>query len=154
MYAVETPNPVTTPAASAVTGPAAGHAARAALMPITVRPEPAMVRGEGAWLWDDAGRRYLDFIQGWAVNALGHCPPEIADTLSAQARTLITPSPALHNQPAFALADRLARASGLAQAHFANSGAEANEAAVKLARKWGRLHKAGAYEVITTVNAQ
>ena len=105
------------------------------LMDITPRPDRVMVRGAGSYLFDSNGRRYLDFIQGWAVNALGHCPPEIARALAEQASTLITPSPALHNQPAFALASHLAQASGLAQAHFANSGAEANEAAVKLARK-------------------
>ena len=122
----------------------------ASLMPITARPARVMVRGEGSYLWDDEGQRYLDFIQGWAVNALGHCPHEIASVLADQSRALISPSPALHNAPQLELSARLVSESGLAQAHFANSGAEANEAAVKLARKWGQLHRGGAHEIITT----
>lgn len=121
-----------------------------ALMSITPRPEPVMLRGEGSRLWDDRGTCYLDLIQGWAVNALGHCPPEIQAALTAQAGTLITPSPALHNAPQLTLARRLAQASGLARVHFANSGAEANEAAVKLARRWGRRERDGAFEILTT----
>jgi acetylornithine/N-succinyldiaminopimelate aminotransferase len=120
------------------------------LIPITQRPDVVMVRGDGSYLWDDAGKRYLDFIQGWAVNALGHCPVEVRKALNAQAAQLLTPSPAYHNRPQLELAERLTRASGLQQAHFASSGAEANEAAVKIARKWGRRHKHGAFEVLTT----
>ncbi|MFT5446626.1 MAG: acetylornithine/N-succinyldiaminopimelate aminotransferase [Gammaproteobacteria bacterium] len=123
------------------------------LLPITARPDAIMVRGEGSWLFDDADRRYLDLIQGWAVNALGHCPAEITSALHKQGTTLITPSPALHNAPQLALAQRLTVLSGLAQVHFANSGGEANEAAVKLARKWGQKHKGGAFEIITTHGA-
>lgn len=121
-----------------------------ALMPITQRPDVVMTRGQGAYLWDDQGRCYLDFIQGWAVNALGHCPDELIEALDRQARTLISPSPALHNGPQQRLATRLCELTGLHQVHFANSGAEANEAAIKLARKWGQLHKNGAHEVIAT----
>ena len=65
-----------------------------ALMEITSRPPLVFVRGEGSWIWDHAGRRYLDFVQGWAVNALGHSPRAIADALAAQARKLVNPSPA------------------------------------------------------------
>lgn len=110
---------------------------RSCVMPITSRPQAAMCRGEGSYLWDEHGKRDLDFIQGWAVNALGHCPPEIVNALSVQASTLISPSPALHNAPQFELAHCLASMTRLAQVHFANSGAEANEAAIKLARKRG-----------------
>ncbi len=124
-----------------------------ALMPIVGRPSSIMVRGEGSYLWDDSGKRYLDFIQGWAVNALGHCPAEIADTLAQQSRTLITPSPALHNAPQLALAQRLATLSGLDQVHFSNSGSEANEVAIKLARKWGQINRPEACEIITTHNS-
>lgn len=120
------------------------------LIPITPRPDTVMVRGDGSYLWDDRGKRYLDFIQGWAVNALGHCALEVRQALNAQAAQLLTPSPAYHNRPQLELAERLTRASGLAQAHFATSGAEANEAAVKIARKYGRLHKPGAFEIVTT----
>jgi acetylornithine/N-succinyldiaminopimelate aminotransferase len=119
------------------------------LMEITTRPPLVFVRGEGSWLWDHTGRRYLDFVQGWAVNCLGHSPPAIADALAAQARVLITPSPAFYNEPALALAARITSASCCDRVFFANSGAEANEGAIKLARKWGALHREGAYEIIT-----
>jgi acetylornithine/N-succinyldiaminopimelate aminotransferase len=112
-----------------------------------------MVRGSGSYLWDHLGARYLDFVQGWAVNALGHCPPEIAAALRDQSETLLNASPAFHNAPQLRFAERLTRAAGMAQVHFANSGAEANEAALKLARKWGRLNRGGAYRVVTTLGA-
>jgi acetylornithine/N-succinyldiaminopimelate aminotransferase len=112
-----------------------------------------MVRGSGSYLWDHEGARYLDFVQGWAVNALGHAPPEIAAALQAQAQILISASPAFHNAPQLGFALELTRAAGLAQVHFTNSGAEANEAALKLARKWGRLHRGGAHQIITTVGS-
>lgn len=123
------------------------------LMPVTARPAEVFVRGEGAWLWDAAGRRYLDWLQGWAVNALGHCPPQISEALAAQSRRLLTPSPALYNLPSLQLAERLCAASGFDQVFFGSTGAEANEGAIKLARKWGRLHHGGAFEVITFDNA-
>ena len=125
-------------------------AAQAQLMNVAIRPQRIMVRGSGSYLWDHEGRRYLDFVQGWAVNALGHAPPEIAAALQIQAQTLITASPAYHNAPQLRFALELTRAAGMAQVHFTNSGAEANEAALKLARKWGRLQRGGAYEIITT----
>jgi len=68
------------------------------LMPITERPAEVFVRGEGTWLWDTAGKRYLDWLQGWAVNALGHCPPLITQALHAQSTQLLTPSPAVYNR--------------------------------------------------------
>ena len=120
-----------------------------ALMDITARPETVFVRGEGAYLWDDGGKRYLDFIQGWAVNCLGHSPPALAQALADQAKTLITPSPAYHNDKSLLLAKALADKSCFEQVFFANSGAEANEGAIKLARKYGSLHRDGAYEIIT-----
>jgi acetylornithine/N-succinyldiaminopimelate aminotransferase len=119
------------------------------LMEITPRPEMVFVSGEGSWLTDDTGKRYLDFVQGWAVNCLGHCPPAVVEALGAQARTLITPSPAFHNEPARRLARTLAAQSDFQRIFFNNSGAEANEGAIKLARKWGRRFKGGAYEIIT-----
>jgi acetylornithine/N-succinyldiaminopimelate aminotransferase len=120
-----------------------------ALMEITARPEIVFVRGEGSWLWDHEGRRYLDFVQGWAVNCLGHSPAAIADALSQQARTLITPSPAFYNAPAIRLARALTQHSCFDQVFFANTGAEANEGAIKLARKYGAMHRKGAYEIVT-----
>lgn len=123
------------------------------LMAITARPAEVFVRGEGASLWDAAGRRYLDWLQGWAVNALGHCPPQITEALDAQSRRLLTPSPALYNLPSLQLAERLCTLSGFDQVFFGSTGAEANEAAIKLARKWGRLQRGGAFEIITFDNA-
>jgi len=120
-----------------------------ALMNITERPPTVFVRGEGSYLWDDSGKRYLDFIQGWAVNCLGHSPPQIAEALAAQAKLLLTPSPAFYNGPSLKLAKALTDYSCFDQVFFTNSGAEANEGAIKLARKYGALHKNGAYEIIT-----
>jgi acetylornithine/N-succinyldiaminopimelate aminotransferase len=120
-----------------------------ALMNITARPQAVFVRGEGAYLWDDTGKRYLDFMQGWAVNCLGHSPPVVADALAAQARQLLTPSPAFYNAPSLKLARALVEKSCFDQVFFANSGAEANEGAIKLARKYGAKYKGGAFEIIT-----
>ena len=122
-----------------------------ALMDITTRPPAVFVRGEGSFLWDDSGKRYLDFVQGWAVNCLGHSPPCVADALAAQAKLLLTPSPAFYNAPSLKLANALVANSCFDQVFFANSGAEANEGAIKLARKYGTLHKNGAHEIISFV---
>lgn len=119
------------------------------LMAITNRPDLVFERGEGSWLTDHQGRRYLDFIQGWAVNCLGHCPPEIAAALTAQAGKLLNPSPAFYNAPMIELAGLLTAHSCFDRVFFANTGAEANEGAIKLARKWGQLNRDGAFEIIT-----
>ena len=124
-----------------------------ALMFITTRPEVVFVRGEGSWLYDAEGRKYLDFIQGWAVNSLGHSPKIIRDALAAQAAKVVNVSPAYYNEPMGKLAARLAALSGMEKVFFTNSGAEANEGAIKLARKWGSLNKGGAYEILTFDNA-
>ena len=118
------------------------------LMTITRRPEVSFVRGEGSWLYDSQGRAYLDFVQGWAVNALGHSPATVRDALATQAAQVINVSPAYYNEPMRRLADRLAGLSGLERVFFANSGAEANEGAIKLARKWGALKRSGAHEIV------
>ncbi|MGY4488142.1 acetylornithine/succinyldiaminopimelate/putrescine aminotransferase [Bradyrhizobium sp. LM3.2] len=120
-----------------------------ALMDITARPKAVFVRGAGSYLWDDSRKRYLDFVQGWAVNCLGHSPPAIADALAAQAKRLLTPSPAFYNEPSLKLAQALVANSAFDQVFFANSGAEANEGAIKLARKYGSLHRGGAFEIIS-----
>ncbi|MGJ5195522.1 acetylornithine transaminase [Bradyrhizobium sp. HKCCYLRH1030] len=120
-----------------------------ALMEITARPRIVFVQGKGSWLWDDDGKRYLDFIQGWAVNSLGHTPPELASALASQAARLITPSPAYFNDTSLQFAKALVDRSCFDQVFFTNSGAEANEGAIKLARKYGALRKNGAYEIIT-----
>jgi len=119
------------------------------LMYITNRPEIVFTRGKGSWLYDNTGKRYLDFIQGWAVNSLGHCNEGMIEAMEKQARTLINPSPAFYNAPMAQLAGLLTANSCFDKVFFANSGAEANEGAIKLARKWGRKFKNGAFEIIT-----
>ena len=118
-------------------------------MNITPRPPIVFAQGQGSWLTDTKGRRYLDFIQGWAVNTLGHARRPILHALAQQAERLINCSPAFYNDQMIRLSDLLAHHSGLHQVFLANSGAEANEGAVKLARKWGAKHRDGAYEIIT-----
>jgi acetylornithine/N-succinyldiaminopimelate aminotransferase len=119
------------------------------LMDITERPEIVFVKGQGSWLTDHRGKRYLDFVQGWAVTCLGHCPRVVTEALAAQAAELITPSPAFYNEPSLRLAGLIAKHSSFQRVFFTNSGAEANEGAIKLARKWGRRFKGGAFEIIT-----
>jgi acetylornithine/N-succinyldiaminopimelate aminotransferase len=119
------------------------------VMDITPRPPVVFVAGEGSWLTDSEGRSYLDFIQGWAVNTLGHSPRPIIEALARQSGRLINCSPAFYNDQMIRLSDLLTRHSGLHQVFLANSGAEANEGAIKLARKWGAKHRNGAHEIIT-----
>lgn len=120
-----------------------------AVMFITQRPDVVMVQGQGSWLTDNNGKRYLDFLQGWAVNCLGHGNPGMIEALNAQAKKLINPSPAFYNEPMIGLSNLLTENSCFDKVFFANSGAEANEGAIKLARKWGQLNKNGAFEIIT-----
>ncbi|MBN1152483.1 MAG: aspartate aminotransferase family protein [Dehalococcoidia bacterium] len=108
-----------------------------------------IVRGEGVRVWDEQGRAYLDFVGGWAVNALGHCHPVLVEAIERQARTLIHTSNQFYTIPQLQLAEVLVEHSCLNRVFFGNSGAEAAEGAVKLARRYGKLHLDGAYEVIT-----
>ena len=119
------------------------------LMYITPRPEIVFTEGSGMWLTDNNGKRYLDYLQGWAVNCLGHSPAVISDALIAQSKKLLNPSPAFYNEPMIELATQLTQHSCFDRVFFTNSGAEANEGAIKLARKWGQLNKNGAFEIIT-----
>jgi len=119
---------------------------------ITDRPDVVFVKGDGSWLYDETGRRYLDFIQGWAVNSLGHAPGLIREALATQAARVINVSPAYYNEPMRRLADLLCRLSGLDRVFFANSGGEANEGAIKLVRKWGSKKRGGAFEIIAFEN--
>ncbi|PKN82074.1 MAG: acetylornithine transaminase [Chloroflexi bacterium HGW-Chloroflexi-9] len=112
-----------------------------------------LVRGEGTRVWDDTGRSYLDFVAGIAVDTLGHGHPGLADTIAHQARTLMHVSNLFYSEPQVALAEILVDHSALDQVFFCNSGAEANEGAIKLARKWGIQHRNGAYEIISTNNS-
>ncbi len=127
----------------------AGLADPTSLMSITQRPDIVFTQGHGSWIVDRRGREYLDFVQGWAVNTLGHAPACITDALVNQSRRLITPSPAYFNEPAIALATMLVAHSCMDQVFFTSSGSESNEGAIKLARKWGRVARGGAHEIIT-----
>lgn len=118
-------------------------------MPIVARPPIVFARGQGSWLWDEANRRYLDFVQGWAVNALGHSPRPLIEAAAAQAGRLWTPGPGYFNDVSLDLAERLTAVSPFDHVFFANSGAEANEGAIKLARRWGATHRGGAFEIVT-----
>lgn len=109
-----------------------------------------LVRGQGARAWDDKGKRYLDFVGGWAVNSLGHCHPVVVKALTEQAQTLIQASNQFYTIPQIQLAELLIANSCLDRVFFCNSGTEANEGAVKLARRYGKLRLNGAYEIITT----
>src|SRR3569832_1127450 len=93
-------------------------------------------RGEGDWLWDSAGKKYQDAISGVAVCCLGHAHPAAAEAVCRQARTLIHTSNLYGFVKQQQLAERLTRLAGMDRAIFCNSGAEANEAAIKLARLW------------------
>jgi acetylornithine/N-succinyldiaminopimelate aminotransferase len=117
------------------------------------RAPVTLVRGKGARVWDDQGREYLDFTSGWATNSLGHCPPVVVKALENQARTLIHTSSQFYTVPQLELARLLVEHSCLDRVFFCNSGAEANEGAVKLARRYGKLRLNGAYEVITTYSS-
>ncbi|MGR3890298.1 aspartate aminotransferase family protein [Pseudomonas sp. 1152_12] len=122
------------------------------LMPTTARPTQVFVRGQGSWLWDSDERAYLDFNQGSAANSLGHSPHVLIKALSDQMQMLINPGNGLHNRTQLNLVDRLCHRTGSDQAYLLNSGAEACEAAIKLARKWGQLHRGGAHRIITASN--
>jgi len=119
------------------------------LMEITSRPPVVFVQGRGSWLRDTTGKDYLDFIQGWAVNCLGHCPDVLTKAITAQASQLLNCSPSYYNAPMIKLADLIAQRSGLHKTFFTNSGAEAIEGAIKLARKWGKKNRNGGFEIIT-----
>lgn len=123
------------------------------LMYITNRPEIVFTEGDGMWLTDSTGKRYLDYLQGWAVNSFGHSPALIQDAVTTQVKKLINPSPAFYNAPMIELASLLTHNSTFDRVFFANSGGEANEGAIKLARKWGQKHpnakNEARYEIIT-----
>jgi acetylornithine/N-succinyldiaminopimelate aminotransferase len=110
-------------------------------MYVTNRPELVFTEGQGMWLTDHNGKRYLDFLQGWAVNTLGHAPQCIADALAAQSKKLINPARP-STTALIELAGLLTANSVFDRVFFANSGAEANEGAIKLARKWGKKNPA------------
>lgn len=119
-----------------------------------VRRQPVViVRGEGTRVWDDDGKEYLDFTAGWAVNNVGHSNPVVADAIAEQARTLLQTSNQFYSVPQLELAQILVDNSALDRVFICNSGAEANEGAMKLARKYGKVNRGGAYEIITALNS-
>lgn len=120
----------------------------------TVRRQPVViVRGEGTRVWDADGKNYLDFVAGWAVDNLGHCHPAVTQAVVQQANTLVQTSNQFYTVPQLQLAQLLIDSSCLDRVFFCNSGAEANEGALKLARRYGKLNRDGAYEVITAFNS-
>jgi predicted acetylornithine/succinylornithine family transaminase len=133
-----------------VTAPTTPELADRYLMQVGRRLPVTFVRGEGCLLYDDSGREYLDLVAGIAVNLLGHAHPDVVAAVTAQAGALIHTSNLYFTQPQVELAQRLVELSFPSRVFFCNSGAEANEAAIKLARKWGGLNRDGAFEVIST----
>jgi len=122
-------------------------------MQISPRTPLTLVRGKGARVWDDTGKEYLDFVAGWAVDSLGHCHPAVVEAVTKQVNTLIQTSNQFYTVPQLQLAQLLVTHSCLDRVYVCNSGAEANEGAVKLARRYGSLKLNGAYEVITAMNS-
>jgi predicted acetylornithine/succinylornithine family transaminase len=123
------------------------------LMTTAKRLPVTVVRGQGTRLWDEDGKEYLDFFTGPATVSLGHCHPVLAEALSEQAKTLIHVSGLVYSIPQIKLAQLLVENSCLDRVFFCNSGAEASEGAIKLARKWGKERRSGAYEIICALNA-
>src|SRR5216110_678009 len=120
----------------------------------TFKRQPiTLVRGEGTRVWDSDGKSYLDFVAGIAVNVLGHCHPAIIQAVQQQVTQLVHVSNLYYNVRQIELAEQLGIQSNSMRSFFANSGAEANESAIKLARKYGRLHRNGAYEIISMDNS-
>ena len=120
----------------------------------TVRRQPVViVRGEGTRVWDADGKEYLDFVAGWAVDNLGHCHPVVTQAIVEQAGTLVQTSNQYYTVPQLNLAELLIENSCMDRVFFGNSGAEANEGAIKLARRYGKLHRDGAYEIITALSS-
>jgi acetylornithine/N-succinyldiaminopimelate aminotransferase len=122
-------------------------------MQTIVRDPVTIVKGKGARVWDDNGKRYLDFVGGLAVNCLGHCHPVVVNAIKKQAGILLQASLWYYSPPFLRLAEFLVKNSDFKRVFICNSGLEANEGAVKLARRYGALKLNGAYEVITTFNS-
>jgi len=111
------------------------------------------VRGRGCLLYDDAGREYLDLVAGIAVNLLGHAHPDVVAAVTRQSAELIHTSNLYFTEPQVDLAQRLVELSFPSRVFLCNSGAEANETAIKLARKWGARNRDGAFEIISTTGS-
>ncbi|MBN1369780.1 MAG: aminotransferase class III-fold pyridoxal phosphate-dependent enzyme, partial [Dehalococcoidaceae bacterium] len=122
-------------------------------MPTFRRFPVTLVKGRGNTVWDDTGKEYLDLVAGWAVNSLGHCHPVVVEAVCRQATELIHTSNSYYTVPQLELARLLVENSCLDKVFCCNSGTEATEGAVKLARRYGHKHLGGAYEVITALGS-
>ncbi|MFH0780424.1 MAG: aminotransferase class III-fold pyridoxal phosphate-dependent enzyme [Pseudomonadota bacterium] len=120
------------------------------LLKVTNRPDIIMCKGQGMYLSDTNENKYLDFIGGWAVNCLGHSPKVISNILAKQSCTLVNASPSFYNLPMLEYAELLVNNCCFERVFFSSTGAEANEGAIKLARKFGHVFKDGASDIITT----
>src|SRR3990170_4303152 len=121
--------------------------------PVGKRQPVTLVKGDGTRVWDEDGREYLDFVAGIAAVSLGHCHPEVVKAVQEQAATLMHASNYYYTLPQIKLAKLLCEQTGLDRGFFCNSGAEAVEGCIKLARKWGKEKRDGAYEIIVAENA-
>ena len=127
--------------------------ARAVLCDSYARLPVTLERGDGVWVFTDSGERLLDAVGGIAVNVLGHGNTRLVEAVAAQARAMIHASNLYYTRPQVELAERLVATAFPSRVFFSNSGAEANEAAIKIARKWGHLRKDGATEIVTLSGA-
>ena len=122
-------------------------------MQVVNRMPPVLVRGEGSRVFDTEGRSYLDFTAGWAVLNMGHSHPTVTKAIADQAAAIMQMSNLFYTTPQLPLAQFIVENSDVDRVFFCNSGAEANEGASKLARKWGRKELNGAYEIITALDS-
>ena len=122
-------------------------------MQVVNRMPPVLVRGEGTRVFDNDGNSYLDFTAGWAVLNLGHNHPAVTEAIRDQAGKILQMSNLFYTTPQLSLAKIIVDNSAVDRVFFCNSGAEANEGACKVARKWGKLKLNGAYEIITALDS-
>ena len=122
-------------------------------MQVVKRMPPVLLRGRGSYVWDADGNRYLDFTAGWAVLNVGHSHPSVVEAIRSQADNILQMTNLFYTIPQLELARLIVENSCIDRIFFCNSGAEANEGACKLARKWGRTKLDGAYEIITAMNS-
>jgi len=122
-------------------------------MQVVNRMPPVLVRGEGTRVFDNDGKSYLDFTAGWAVLNLGHSHPAVTEAIRDQAGKILQMSNLFYTTPQLPLAQIIVDNSAVDRVFFCNSGAEANEGACKVARKWGKTKLDGAYEIITTFDS-
>lgn len=123
------------------------------IMSTYARQPVVFVKGCGARLWDAEGKEYIDFLGGIAVDAAGHCHPRVVHAIQEQAEKLLHVSNLFYTEPQFRLAEKLTAIAGMEKLFFCNSGAEANECALKIARKWGKRKEPHAIEIVAVEGA-